>query len=590
MKLTRMYIFSIKTASIIFGILALSIGNPASSFALTGSDYQPGNVIDEGIFNNSQSMSVQEIQNFLNAKVPSCDTNGDQMYNSTQTRRQYSESKGYYAPFTCLKDYRQDTQTRAAENQLCSQYNGGNKSSAEIIYDVAQACSISPKALLVLLQKEQSLVTDTWPWSIQYRSATGFGCPDTAPCDSDYYGFFNQVYNAGRIYKKYARDADQYNYRAYRNNSILYNPNSACGSSVVFLQNQATTGLYIYTPYQPNQAALDNLYGTGDGCSAYGNRNFWRMFSDWFGSTHTSYTGLETPRWMSITSDAYKKIPGTDQNIDALLPTGTQLRFVDKILLNGQWYLRTAHDSTNGFNKGILQSNATEISYESLQTPRYMELSSDVYKASPRTGVKNGSQVFSKGTRIHFSTKILVNGTWYLRSSYDTGKNSDLAIATSDIKEIAYEPFFTPRYMEIKNDTYKLNPITGSKDAQLLPKGTQLRFSTKVLVNGIWYYRTGEDSTNNLPLAVEGNAAQDIPFYALSPSSKRLQLKQDASKIQPSTGNTIDSVLPQGTQLHLTQSITVNGVLYYRTEYDTKNNLNKALRADLFEEIPTTPL
>jgi len=42
--------------------------------------------------------------------------------------------------------------------------------------------------------------------------------------------------------------------------------------------------LYYYTPYVPNKAALDNLYGTGDACSAYGNRNFWRFYHDWFGS------------------------------------------------------------------------------------------------------------------------------------------------------------------------------------------------------------------------------------------------------------------------------------------------------------------
>ena len=52
----------------------------------------------------------------------------------------------------------------------------------------------------------------------------------------------------------------------------------------VFLANRATAGLYNYTPYQPNTAAMANLYGTGDACSAYGNRNFWRMFSDWFGN------------------------------------------------------------------------------------------------------------------------------------------------------------------------------------------------------------------------------------------------------------------------------------------------------------------
>jgi hypothetical protein len=54
----------------------------------------------------------------------------------------------------------------------------------------------------------------------------------------------------------------------------------------VNIQTQATAGLYNYTPYQPNSAALANLSGTGDSCSAYGNRNFWRYFNDWFGSTY----------------------------------------------------------------------------------------------------------------------------------------------------------------------------------------------------------------------------------------------------------------------------------------------------------------
>ena len=52
----------------------------------------------------------------------------------------------------------------------------------------------------------------------------------------------------------------------------------------MFIDNQATAALYVYTPYRPNAAALGNMYGTGDSCSSYGNRNFWRMFSDWFGN------------------------------------------------------------------------------------------------------------------------------------------------------------------------------------------------------------------------------------------------------------------------------------------------------------------
>ncbi|MGA1827654.1 MAG: hypothetical protein WAZ28_05330, partial [Microbacterium sp.] len=53
----------------------------------------------------------------------------------------------------------------------------------------------------------------------------------------------------------------------------------------VYVQNQATANLYYYTPYQPNAAAIRAGYGEGDGCSSYGNRNFFQYFSDWFGAT-----------------------------------------------------------------------------------------------------------------------------------------------------------------------------------------------------------------------------------------------------------------------------------------------------------------
>ncbi len=254
--------------------------------ALSGSDWQAGRIIDDSVFFNSSSMSANDIQLFLNSKVPVCDTNGTQPYGGT-TRAAYSASAGHPGPFTCLKDYRQDTQSRPANPGTCGQYNGGNKTAAQIIYDVSVACEINPKVLIVLLQKEQTLITDDWPWDVQYRSATGYGCPDTAPCDAEYYGFFNQVYNAARQFKLYARDASQYRYRSNRTNYIQYHPNASCNGTDVYIQNQATAGLYNYTPYQPNSTALTNLSGgQTDGCSSYGNRNFWRFFNEWFGSVN----------------------------------------------------------------------------------------------------------------------------------------------------------------------------------------------------------------------------------------------------------------------------------------------------------------
>ena len=272
---------------LLFGILVFIFTGVFSSpsLALSGGEFRAGRIIDDGIFFDSSGLSLSEIQNFLNSKVPTCDTNGTQPYAGT-TRGQYGASKASPPPYTCLKDYREDTSSKSAENGLCGSYSGGNKSAAQIIKDVSQSCGINPKVLVVLLEKEQALITDDWPWSIQYRSATGYGCPDSTPgvCDSSYYGFFNQVYSAARQFKKYYKDESQYSYRANRSNYIQWSPNAECGGTNIFIENQATAGLYNYTPYQPNAAALTNLYGSGDSCSAYGNRNFWRLFNDWFGS------------------------------------------------------------------------------------------------------------------------------------------------------------------------------------------------------------------------------------------------------------------------------------------------------------------
>jgi hypothetical protein len=257
--------------------------------ALIGSEFKAGSIISDGIFFNGYDMSATTIQNFLNSKVPVCDTNGTQMRGNV-TRASYGASTGNPAPYTCLRNYVQAVPQRNAEDGLCTGIGAGTKSAAQIIYEVGVSCGVNPKVLIILLQKEQSLITDDWPWNVQYQSATGYGCPDTAPCDAEYYGFFNQVYMAARQFKRYARNSNQYTYQAKANNLIRYNPNAACGGSTIYIQNQATAGLYNYTPYQPNQAALNNLYGTGDACSAYGNRNFWRMYTEWFGSTELATT------------------------------------------------------------------------------------------------------------------------------------------------------------------------------------------------------------------------------------------------------------------------------------------------------------
>lgn len=250
------------------GAVVLDSAAPAS--AVDAADFDPGYIVSDAQFYDGDALSAEQIQSFLNAKRPVCDT--------------WRSGRGAnLPPFTCLKDYRQSVPSMRADEH-CEAIDGALLSAAEIIAVVGQACSVSPKALLVLLQKEQSLVTDPWPWRTQYDHATGFSCPDTAPCDPEFAAFFSQVYYAARQFQIYRDLPERFNFRAGMQANIQYHPNGDCGFATIAIVNDATAGLYNYTPYTPNAAALMNLLGTGDACSSYGNRNFWRLWSEWFGS------------------------------------------------------------------------------------------------------------------------------------------------------------------------------------------------------------------------------------------------------------------------------------------------------------------
>jgi uncharacterized protein with LGFP repeats len=260
------------TAFAVVALVTVPILTPVSEQSASAADaskFNPGYIISDRNFFDFGSMSANDIQNFLNEKVPSC-----------------------RAGYTCLKDYTQATSTISSD-AYCNGYTGnGNESAAWIIKNVANSCGISPKVLLVLLQKESLLVTDDWPMTWQYNSATGNGCPDTAACDPNLAGFFYQVFYGARSFKYYIRNNSYFNYHWGQYNEISYQANNpGCGTKSVFIENAATAALYIYTPYTPNDAALANLYGTGDACSAYGNRNFWRLYTDWFGPTGADVSG-----------------------------------------------------------------------------------------------------------------------------------------------------------------------------------------------------------------------------------------------------------------------------------------------------------
>lgn len=242
-----------------------SVAAPASS------RFDPGDIISDDSFYNPYAMTALQVQRFLQQRdcVP----------------------KGA-AP--CLQDFRMDVPRTAASPERCAAIPAAkNERASSIIVRVAQACTISPRVLLVLLQKEQSLLTA--PSASGYQKATGYACPDTAGCDARYFGFFNQVYRAAWQFREYTAHPGDWRYRIGAN-AIRYHPDAGCGTGRVEIVDQATANLYNYTPYQPDKQTLAHPTGPAGPCSAYGNLNFFRIYDHWFGDPRSvRYPGFQLP-------------------------------------------------------------------------------------------------------------------------------------------------------------------------------------------------------------------------------------------------------------------------------------------------------
>jgi hypothetical protein len=219
--------------------------------ALSQDDWRAGYIISNKKFTDTSTMSANRIQEWLGG----------------------IDSK-------CLKDYKTPSIEEDSNGEV--QY-GSDVKASKAIRQAAELNNINPQVLLVTLQKEQGLITrdDCPDW--RYETAMGFGCPDGEPCNEKWYGLSRQLYQGAYHFRGYYDDSLSYVPYSTGKHDIAYHPD--CGSSEVNIVNQATASLYSYTPYQPNDAALDRKFngGSGDECSTYGNLNFWIYFHSWFG-------------------------------------------------------------------------------------------------------------------------------------------------------------------------------------------------------------------------------------------------------------------------------------------------------------------
>jgi len=282
---------------------------PLASKAQTDPNFDPNNILSDQEMLDSSSMSVTDIENFLKDKnsylygYNTKDCNGD-----TKSAAQiiYDAAHNY----DCEGVLMSDKPTLAEKKMKC------------------KPVSINPKMLLVLLQKEQSLVEDSAPSQKQLDWAVGYGCFDGQACNTRWQGLGKQLNSASLQFYDYVTRPSAYTYQP-GNTYTVYNTGST--TSIITPANNATAALYNYTPHVYN-----------------GNYNFHKLWGKYFTITYPNGSLLQAEGESGVW----------------LIKNGQKLPFVTKGALTSRYNL----------NKIIIVSKSDLDSYPkgaSIKFPQY---------------------------------------------------------------------------------------------------------------------------------------------------------------------------------------------------------------------------
>lgn len=241
-------------------------------------NFNANNIISDAEMMDVYSMSLGDIQNFLQSQ-------GSYLANY-QTLNAYGETK----------TAAQIIYDAVRNNYDCAGANlSDNPTEAERQLKCRTITTVNPKFLLVLLQKEQSLIQNANPTQKALDEATGYGCPTGQSCNPYWKGFGKQVNSAALQFLAYMQNPARYNFKVGHTyiakdrfsmlksvakavqdgdyNTIVASP----GFVNVTIENQATAALYNYTPHVFN-----------------GNYNFFRLYKSYFPETNFKF-GLIYP-------------------------------------------------------------------------------------------------------------------------------------------------------------------------------------------------------------------------------------------------------------------------------------------------------
>ena len=495
-------------------------------------NFDAGLIISDFMMSKADAMSEEEIQNFLTAKN-SCSNTDEAYYNALASSSSY---KWHFKDghFVCLSE------ELFGEGEII----GEGETAAHIIWQAAQDYQINPQVLLVLLQKETGLITDPIPNDKDYRKATGFGCPDNAACSEKYYGFKNQIRNAAELFHTVVTGG--WTNFILGENYIQFNPNPGCGGSMVNIRSLATAALYRYTPYQPNVAALAAGYGTAE-CGAYGNRNFYLYFNDWFGDpTFDGWQDMATPRYMTN------------------IATEETAFYSLKRVQNGKLCLGTEANKTTCTNYEELKE--VEWEWLDMETPRYMAANQNTMIINLKT--EKAVPGFTEESQNYYFTKkvTLPENRYCLLSEaaddwcaiYET-----LGDASWPKQEMLYK-----RTMVAKQDTSFVDPITRGVLKEV-KQGEKYFFEDKYIVADNKQCLAVKDEAGCVP---EESLAEDWLEMEVARDMKTVK---DTYKVQSITSaRSYDMKLDKGLVRKFVEKMKKGDEWCLRTEYDNEHQNN----------------
>ncbi|MBL7058706.1 hypothetical protein ISS03_05220 [Patescibacteria group bacterium] len=220
--------------NILIVVFFFLLASPVS--AASEINFDPSYIIGDSDITNSKAMSYQDVVDFLRSQ------------NSYLANYKTENADGQ------VQDAAQIIYNAAVNNYDCSGANMSDNPSAQEKQIKCKPVSINPQFLLVLLQKEQSLISDKTPRASQLDWAMGYGCPDGGGCNSRWKGFGKQVNSAALQFFEYMTAPYKYSFKAgnlYRfDNKYAIEENQQ--SLLVRPANKATAALYNYTPHVYN--------------------------------------------------------------------------------------------------------------------------------------------------------------------------------------------------------------------------------------------------------------------------------------------------------------------------------------------------